>query len=213
MPNVKEEKKNVGIVIKTPQKYDRLLKVLLKGRENLLRENTLQFANLQPGEKVLDIGCGTGLLSIMAKSKVGEKGTIIGIDASKEMVEYASNRAKEQQISVQFETGIMQALQFEANSFDVVFCSLVLHHIPKPLRLKGIQECFRILKPNGRLILLEFKPPQKRIQRFLWFFIVGHMIFEKSEQFIIFLQNGGFSNILIEKTDWNVLMLTKCEKK
>nr|MDO8108697.1 class I SAM-dependent methyltransferase [Candidatus Sigynarchaeota archaeon] len=206
---MKLEKSNVGIIIHDPSKYDSLMHMLLRGKEEELREYTVSGADLKAGEKVLDIGCGTGLLALTAKKKVGEQGTVIGIDPSTEMLAHARDRATDQKLNVQFEEGAIQQLRFEDNSFDAVFCSLVMHHIPEAARDRGIQEIFRVLKPGGCVIMVEFAPPESRFKRFLWFFILGHMIFEKKEQYFDLLNRGCFSSINIEKTRWSVLILAK----
>ncbi len=206
---MKIEKSSQGIIIHDPSNYDGLMRMLLRGKEEELREYTVSRANLKAGETVLDIGCGTGLLALTAKKKVGDQGAVTGIDPSPEMVAFARDRAIGQDSKVQFEEGTIQQLRFNDNSFDAVFCSLVVHHVPESARDRGIQEIFRVLKPGGRIIMVEFAPPESRFKRFLWFFILGHMVFEKMEQYSDLLNRGHFSSISIENTRWSVLICAK----
>src|SRR5437016_3532977 len=81
-----------GSVIHWARRYDALVWLLTFGRERGFRERTLDLAMLRPGDAVLDVGCGTGLLAIVAKRRVGAQGAVHGIDASPEMI--ARARAK-----------------------------------------------------------------------------------------------------------------------
>jgi ubiquinone/menaquinone biosynthesis C-methylase UbiE len=203
---------SVGIVLRDPAKYERLMHMLLRGKEQSLRDATVAFAGIRAGEKVLDIGCASGNLARAAKVKVGDLEQVIGIDPSPEMVAFALAKSAEQHVPVTFETGTIQKLRFDTASFDVVFCSLVLHHIPAADRVASIQECCRVLKPAGRLIVMEFWPPSSRFKKFLWFLVVGHKVLLKTDQFLDLMKEGGFPRLETGATAWDVLKLVKCEK-
>jgi SAM-dependent methyltransferase len=84
----------VGLVMHAAALYDVVVWLLTLGREPAFREKLLQFARLQPGETVLDVGCGTGSLAIAAKRQVGATGRVYGIDASPEMIARAAKKAR-----------------------------------------------------------------------------------------------------------------------
>src|SRR5580692_1862749 len=101
----------------------------LKPAQDLL----LEMADLQPGENVLDVACGTGLVSFPALSKLGSKGRVLGTDISEKMVEMASLLAAQKgENRVQFARMDAEELRLENSSFDVVLCSLGLMYMPDP---------------------------------------------------------------------------------
>ena len=156
-----------GIILHGAAAYDLLAKVLTFGREGRFREFMLRPAGLRPGEAVLDVACGTGTLAIAAKRQVGSNGRVTGIDASAEMIERARAKAERAELNVAFVSGTAQELPFGDGQFDIVMGTLMLHHLPKPMRSAFAREARRVLKPGGRLLLVDFgKPPrQSRLLR------------------------------------------------
>src|SRR4051812_41178754 len=89
----------------------------------------LGVAALQPGEHVLDIGCGTGALASAAAREVGAAGKIEGLDASEQMIAVARRKAANADLPARFTIGTAEALPFADGQFDVVFSTLMLHHL------------------------------------------------------------------------------------
>jgi ubiquinone/menaquinone biosynthesis C-methylase UbiE len=145
-----------GIILHTSGRYDFLLWLLTLGRETAFREKMLRFAELQPGESVLDIGCGTGSLAIAAKRQVGAAGAVCGVDASPEMLARAEKKARSLGVEVSFQNGLAQSLPFGAAQFDVVLSTVMLHHLPKSSRREMTGEVRRVLKPGGRMLVIDF---------------------------------------------------------
>lgn len=142
--------------------YDVLMWLLLWGRERALRKDVLRLAGLSPGESVLDVGCGTGTLAILAKMEVGPAGVVHGIDASPEMIARARKKARKQRVDVTFENELAEALPFSDARFDVVTSTIMLHHLPRKVRLQALSEIRRVLKPGGRVIIVDFQDSGKR---------------------------------------------------
>jgi ubiquinone/menaquinone biosynthesis C-methylase UbiE len=112
----------------------------------------LAFASLAPGERVLDVACGTGLVSFGAANAVGPRGLVLGIDLSVQMIANARRRAAELRSSnVHFDRMDAQALDFGDASFDVVLCSLGLMYVPDPEIV--LCEMRRVLRPGGRAVV------------------------------------------------------------
>jgi ubiquinone/menaquinone biosynthesis C-methylase UbiE len=139
--------------------YDILAWLLTFGRERRFRERLVELAQLKPGEVVLDVGCGTGSLAIAAKRRVGAAGSVHGVDASPEMVDRARRKTTKTGVEVAFQTAIVEALPFPDASFDVVLSTLVLHHLPSAVRQQGVREMRRVLKPEGRVLAVDFVTP------------------------------------------------------
>jgi ubiquinone/menaquinone biosynthesis C-methylase UbiE len=154
--------KTAGRVIHWAFGYDLLVWVASRGRERAFREEQVDLARLAAGEFVLDIGCGTGALAVAAKRRVGSTGAVHGIDASPEMIGRAYKKAQKARVEVVFETAVAEALPFPDGTFDAVLSTLVLHHLPKDALWQCIFEMRRVLKPGGRLLVLDIGGPQDK---------------------------------------------------
>ena len=139
--------------------YDLLLWFVSFGLEQKFRGKALDLAELKPGESVLDIGCGTGTLAIVAKRRVGAGGKVHGIDAAPEMIARAEKKARKAGVHVGFKNALAEALPFPAAHFDVVLSTVMLHHLPRRVRQQCAQEIQRVLKPRGRLLAIDFANP------------------------------------------------------
>jgi ubiquinone/menaquinone biosynthesis C-methylase UbiE len=116
------------------------------------RMGTLDLAALAPGEHVLDLACGTGLLTLAAADAVGASGKVVGTDLSGQMVDVARQRAAERQLrNVTFARMDAETLDLPDATFDVVTCSLGLMYVPDPVR--AVREWLRVLKPGGRVAI------------------------------------------------------------
>lgn len=151
-----------GLVLHAEARYYDLLAWLLTlGRERAFRERLVELARLEPGEAALDVGCGTGTLAIAAKRRVGTAGKVHGIDASPEMVDRAKRKAAKSGADVLFQTAVVEALPFTDGSFDAVLSTLMLHHLPRPVREQCAREMRRVLKPGGRVLAVDFATPAR----------------------------------------------------
>ncbi len=148
--------KTEGIVIHAASYYEVLTKVLFLGRERAFREATLDLASLEPGQDVLDVGCGPGTLALAAKKRIGA-GTMCGVDPAPKMIERARWKAGRAGVEADFRVGVIEDLPFENESFDVVLSSLMLHHLPFDLRRKGLTEVHRVLRPGGVCLIVDLE--------------------------------------------------------
>lgn len=115
------------------------------------QKRLLEMADFQPGETVLDIACGTGLVTFPAAEAVGENGKVIATDISQSMIDLAGTAAADRQISnTTFIRMGGEDLDFPDNSFDAVICALGLLYFRDPA--KSLEEMFRVLKPGGRAV-------------------------------------------------------------
>ena len=129
-----------------------------------LRDEIVGGLNLKGDEKVLDVGCGRGLLLIGMAMKLTGKGKATGVDIwsddlSKNTKEATLANVKAEGLAadkVKIETGNATSLPFEAASFDVVVSSICLHNIPSPEgRAKAVSEIYRVTKPGGRIAIFD----------------------------------------------------------
>lgn len=150
----------IGLVIHAARRYDLRVWWMTRGREAAFRAEQLDLAGVREGEALLDVGCGTGSLAILAARRVGPRGFVVGVDPSPEMVARATGKARRAHVAATFRAGIAQALPFEDGQFDVVTCTLVLHQLPPDALHASFAEFRRVLKPDGRLLLMDIGGPQ-----------------------------------------------------
>lgn len=144
-----------GRMIRWASFYDTFTNILTLGHIGTLRSMTIDQAQLKPGESVLDVGCGTGGVTIPAKQRVGKTGAASGIDPAPEMITVARKKAMRAALEIDFRVGVIESLPYADGSFDVVTSSLMMHHLPHELQLKGLSEVRRVLKPGGRLLIAD----------------------------------------------------------
>ncbi len=166
-----------GIVLHSAAAYDVLLSTLSFGRERAFRRGILSRANLKPGERVLDIGCGTGTTAIIAKELVGAEGSVCGIDASPEMIARARRKASRARVQIDFVQAAAESLPFADGQFDAVLSSMMLHHLPAAVRRQCALESRRVLKPGGRVFAVDFTTPPRQKGIIAHFHRHGHISF------------------------------------
>jgi ubiquinone/menaquinone biosynthesis C-methylase UbiE len=147
-----------------PGRYDAFVNVFFLGRRRATFELLMRAAGVQPGQRVLDVGCGTGYFARLLADAVGPDGLVVGIDASPEMIEYA-NRKRGHAANCQFHVGAAEALSFAPEHFDVVVSSLFMHHLPADLRATALGDMRRVLRPGGTLLIAEAQVPRARVLR------------------------------------------------
>ena len=113
---------------------------------------------MAPGDHVLDIGTGPGYLAFAAAKMVGPGGRAVGIDASPEMIERALARAEHHGSRAEYAVASAEALPFDDASFGVVVSRLVFHHLPGELKSQALAEIARVLKPGGRVVIVDLAP-------------------------------------------------------
>jgi ubiquinone/menaquinone biosynthesis C-methylase UbiE len=118
---------------------------------------TVELAEIRPGDKVLDVCCGTGASAIPAADRVGKKGSVTGVDFAEKLLEIARTKAEARALSnLEFVQGDMTALRFADDSFDAVVCVFGIFFAPDmPSALSGM---WSKVKPGGTLTLTVWGP-------------------------------------------------------
>jgi SAM-dependent methyltransferase len=147
--------KTRGAVIRWPRLYTLILRIAFQGKEPEIRREIADLAQLRAGESVLDVGCGTGTLALEVRERLGVTGRVYGIDPSTQMIAYARQKAVRRGLSINFQPGVVEHLAFPDRSFDVVLCTWTIHHLPGTNKRQGLAEIARVLKPGGRLLLVD----------------------------------------------------------
>jgi ubiquinone/menaquinone biosynthesis C-methylase UbiE len=155
-----------GLVMNWGWRYDLMVwffdTLILRGKLQELRHRTIDLTQLQRGETVLDVGCGTGTLALEAYARVGATGRVSGIDPGPQQIARARSKAARRGLPIDFQLGVIERLPFPDQSFDVVLSTLMMHHLPDDLKRLGLSEIARVLKPEGRLVVADFKRLEKQ---------------------------------------------------
>ncbi|REL37558.1 bifunctional demethylmenaquinone methyltransferase/2-methoxy-6-polyprenyl-1,4-benzoquinol methylase UbiE [Rhodohalobacter sp. SW132] len=137
--------------------YDKINSILSFGVHNGWRKKAVQMSGAQPGDRVLDCATGTGDLAFEFKNRVGHTGSVTGTDFCKEMIEHAPAKADKKQMVVEFEVADAMDLPYEDNSFDIASIAFGIRNVDDPKIC--LQEMARVVRPGGRVVVLEFGQP------------------------------------------------------
>ena len=119
-------------------------------------------------KKILEIATGTAMNSILV-AKNRPKVTIVGVDLSEEMLDIAKNNIKRYGIqNIEFVKMDGEKMTFENETFDYIIISLLLHELREDTANNILKECFKILKQNGKIFILEWEEPKKNVQKVLF---------------------------------------------
>jgi SAM-dependent methyltransferase len=133
-------------------------------RDSTIKRRVLARAEIGESDEVLDVGCGTGTLAVAAaRAAAGVKMT--GLDADASILTRARRRAADAGLEIRFDEGISTALPYGHASFDVVLCTLMLHHLPDDAKRETAAELARVLRPGGRLVVADPGRPQDPLMR------------------------------------------------
>jgi ubiquinone/menaquinone biosynthesis C-methylase UbiE len=164
-----------GVTIGAPRTYELCGSVCFAGTRHRAFSRLAALSGAGAGDRVLDVGCGTGYLTRRMAVVAGPEGAVTGLDPSPSVLAYAQRKSRRGRgAPATYREGIAEALDLPDASFDTVVTSLMLHHLPEELRPVALSEMCRVLRPGGRLLVVEFRPPTSRIGRHLVHVGLGH---------------------------------------
>lgn len=133
------------------------------GGELKFRNEVVAAADIQPGDSVLDVNCGTGTQALVTAAATGAGGQVTGIDLSREMIAMA--RSKMRHEPVEFIVANSEDMPFDDASFDRATITLAYHEMNREGRSNALAEISRVLKPEGRLIIADLRAPDTLFTR------------------------------------------------
>jgi demethylmenaquinone methyltransferase / 2-methoxy-6-polyprenyl-1,4-benzoquinol methylase len=151
-------------------RYNVVTDVWTFGLHRVWKRQVMELCALRPGERVLDVATGTGDLAFVEAAAVGPEGQVVGVDFCAAMLEVARRR---QRGTVDFQEGDAMDLRFPDASFDVVTIGFGLRNVADPGQ--ALREFRRVLRPGGRLMVLDFSTPTSKMLRAMYdlYLVVG----------------------------------------
>ncbi len=173
--------------------YDKLT---FTERSRFRRKQTA-MTGLKEGESVLDVGCGTGSLSILAKLAVGDAGRVSGIDIAPGMIRKSNEKAKRYGLNIDFRPASVTSLPFADEQFDVIISSLMFHHLPLPVKKEALGEIHRVMKRDGRFFLADFGAPHVITAPLMFLLLIwlGSTRYQLLGKLPGLLREAGFRNV------------------
>ncbi len=139
-------------------RYDATNDILSMGVHRLWRRVAVQRSGAAPGDSVLDCATGTGDLALAFKRVVGPAGAVIGTDFNADMLSFAPKKAQQAGLEVKFEVADAMKLPYENARFTVASISFGIRNVDDPKAC--VAELARVVKPGGRVVVLEFGQPK-----------------------------------------------------
>ncbi|MBI4410064.1 MAG: class I SAM-dependent methyltransferase [Gemmatimonadetes bacterium] len=137
--------------------YDALLAATM--REGRFKPALVRQADIAHGQRVLDLGCGTGTLTVLVK-RMHPGAEVIGLDGDAEVLARARAKAAAAAVEIRFERAFATSLPHAAEDFDRVLSSLLFHHLPHEAKIRSFGEIHRVLRRGGELHIADFGRPR-----------------------------------------------------
>ena len=137
-----------------------------------MRKNLVKRMGELNGKRILDVGCGTGSLSILIKQTY-PAAEVVGLDGDPQILETARSKSQKDALEIQFEQGMSFELPYPEASFDVVLTSFMLHHLNREDKQKTALEAYRVLRPGGQLFGVDFVEPQNPVGKTIQLLVRG----------------------------------------
>src|SRR5436305_1907304 len=123
-------------------------------RDGSLKSQVVERASIQPGERILDVGCGTGTLAIAA-ARAAPGVMVRGLDADPAILARARDKAAASGTEIEFDEALSTSLPYDDASFDLMLSTLFFHHLPDRGKRQTAHELLRVLRPGGRLVVAD----------------------------------------------------------
>lgn len=147
-----------------PVTYDAVTRFAAPPNETKLRQQAITTVKNQP-QRILDLGCGTGSSTLILKQAF-PAAEVIGLDISPYMLLMAEYKAKQVNLTISWQQGLAEATGFSEEEFDLISVAFLFHETPVHISQAILQECWRLLKPGGQIIILDGN--QKRLRHTNW---------------------------------------------
>jgi len=197
--------------------YDICEPILLLGKQGAYNREIVALLELAPGQRVLDLGCGTGELTRMIADNLdaARGGQAVGIDAAVKMIQVA--RKKRGNHACRFDVVAAESLPYEDGAFDAVVSSLFFHHVDRELKQRTLAESFRVLPPGGKLVIADMHLPTTWMGWLVswtsrWFFMQPQIAENIRGILPGLMTEAGFSPPVIRAYYFGYIAIFTCQK-
>lgn len=149
-------------------RYDRANRWMSFGSDQWVRRRAVRLSGARPGDSVLDCAAGTGDLTLLFQRAVGPGARVVGTDFNADMLALAERKARQRGVEIEWRVEDAQALNFADASFDIASIAYGIRNVDDPER--ALAQMHRVLKPGGRLVVLEFGQPPALLRPGYWLF-------------------------------------------
>lgn len=186
----------LGLDFLTPL-YDPL--VAATTRERTFKRLLIAQAGVRPGQRVLDLACGTGTLAVWLKQAV-PSAIVVGIDGDEKVLQRARRKAARAGVETRFDLGLSGELMYADGSFDRVVSSLFFHHLRPHEKRDALREAYRVLAPGGQLHVADWGKPPNAMLRAMFYVVQILDGFENTRDNVqgrlgSFLEEAGFREV------------------
>jgi ubiquinone/menaquinone biosynthesis C-methylase UbiE len=129
--------------------------IMFAGRRGRVYDRIVALSGVRPGDSVLDVGSSNGYLTFRLAAAAGPSGRVTGVDPSQPAIAHARRHARP---GLTFTVGVAQDLGLPDAAFDIVTCTLAMHHIPARQRPAAVAEMYRVTRPGGHLLIADMAP-------------------------------------------------------
>ena len=177
--------------------YDPVLRWTM--REAAFKQRLVQQAGIEAGHRVLDLGAGTGTLTLLVK-RLHPEAEVVGLDGDEQVLAIARAKAEQAALAVSFDRGLASDLPYPDHSFDRVLSSLVFHHLTRDQKERALREVRRVLRPGGELHVADWGKPPNRLLRAAFLLVQVLDGFETTSDNVAgrlpdFFRRAGFSEV------------------
>jgi ubiquinone/menaquinone biosynthesis C-methylase UbiE len=168
-------------------------------REQTFKPALVRQANVQNGQRLLDLGCGTATLTMMVKKAYPDT-DIVGLDGDPKILTIARKKAEAAGMLLAFDEGLSFDLPYPDGSFDRVLSSLFFHHLTPTDKQRTLAEAFRVLRPGGELHIADWGQAYNSLMRLLFYSVQLLDGFATTTDNVngrlpTFIQQAGFANV------------------
>lgn len=168
-------------------------------RERAFKTALLKQADLRAGTRVLDLGCGTATLTLLAKGACPDA-DVVGLDGDPEILERARNKARRAGAVLSFDRAMSHQMPYADGHFDTVLSSLFFHHLTRDAKMATLREVHRVLKPGGTLHVADWGKAANPLMRALFVLVQLLDGFETTGDNVAgllpaFMSECGFTNV------------------
>ncbi len=177
--------------------YDFFLRWFL--RERFFKGKLVSQARIEPGHCVLDLGCGTGTLTLLIHS-AQPRAEVVGLDADPKILRLARGKICRSRLPIHLDCAMSFDLPYADCCFDRVLSSLLFHHLTREDKLRTLREVLRVLRPGGELHIADYGEPQNGLMRGAFWLVEtfdGRDTTADNRQGLLpdFLRQAGFRDI------------------